>query len=42
MAKRRKKLVIKHRAVGMEKGRLKGRLKNTASNKGSWKTGRKR
>ena len=40
MAKRRKKLVIKHRAVGEQKGRLRGRLKNSASNKGSWKAGK--
>lgn len=41
MAKRTKKLVIKHRAVGgMQKGRLKGATKAGAGER--WKRGRKR
>lgn len=40
MAKRKHKLVIKHRAVGMEKGRLKGRTKPGVGER--WKKGRKK
>jgi len=33
-----RKLVIKTRAVGWQKGRMKGALNNKRHNKGSWKS----